>query len=102
ARIILIEGAPHVLAHMPPDLSQSARRQLEHLGVQVRTGVRVKNIRAEELELDTGEVIQAGNILWAAGVSASPLTKKLGVEIDRAGRIKVNPDLSLPGRPEVW
>jgi len=96
ARIILIEGAPVILSHLPPDLSASAQRQLEALGVQVRTATQVKNIR------EGGEVIRAGNILWAAGVSASPLTKELGVALDRAGRVKVNPDLSVPGNPEVF
>ena len=102
ARIILVEGAPRVLSHLPPDLSASAQRQLEHLGVQVRTSSPVKNIRAGELELAGGEIIRAGNILWAAGVSATPLTKQLGVELDKAGRVKVNPDLSLPGHPEIF
>src|ERR1700733_735392 len=102
ARIILIEGAPAVLSHLPPDLSASAQRQLEALGVQVRTSTPVKNIRAGEVELAGGKIIHAGNILWAAGVSASPLTKKLGVELDRAGRVKVNPDLSLPAHPEIF
>ena len=54
------------------------------------------------MELATGEIIRAENIIWAAGVSATPLTKKLGVELDRGGRVKVNPDLSLPGHPEVF
>lgn len=102
ARIILIEGSPTVLSHLPPELSASARRQLEALGVQVRTATKVKDLRAGEVELDNGEVIRAGNILWAAGVSATPLTRKLGVELDKAGRVKVNPDLSLPGHPEVF
>jgi NADH dehydrogenase len=102
ARIILIEGSPKVLSHLPPDLSASAQNQLEALGVQVRNNIHVKDIRAGEVELDNGGVIRAGNILWAAGVAATPLTKKLGVELDRAGRIKVNPDLSLPGQPEVF
>jgi NADH:ubiquinone reductase (H+-translocating) len=102
ARIILLEGAPVILSHLPPDLSASAQRQLEALGVQVRTSTHVKNIRDGEVELDTGEIIQARNILWAAGVSATPLTKKLGVPIDRGGRVKVNPDLSLPGHPEIF
>jgi NADH:quinone reductase (non-electrogenic) len=102
ARILLIEGAPRVLAHLPPDLSASARRQLEKLGVQVRTGVQVKNLRAGELEMAGGEIIRAGNILWAAGVSATPLAKQLGVELDKAGRVKVNPDLSVPGHPEIF
>ncbi len=102
ARIILIEGSPRVLSHLPPDLSASAQRQLEHLGVQVRTATSVKNIREGEVELASGEIIRAGNILWAAGVSATPLTKKLGVELDKTGRVKVNPDLSLPGHPEIF
>jgi NADH dehydrogenase len=102
ARIILIEGGPVLLSHLPPDLSASAQRQLEALGVQVRTSTPVKDIRAGEVELASGEIIRAGNILWAAGVSATPLTKRLGVELDRAGRVKVNPDLSLPGHPEVF
>ena len=102
ARIILIEGSPKVLSHLPPELSASAQSQLEALGVQVRNNTHVKNIRAGEVELDNGEIIRAGNILWAAGVTASPLTKKLGAELDKAGRVKVNPDLSLPGHPEVF
>jgi NADH dehydrogenase len=102
ARIILIEGSPRILSHLPPELSASARRQLEALGVQVRTSTSVKNIHEDEVELASGEIIHAGNILWAAGVSATPLTKKLGTELDRAGRVKVNPDLSLPGHPEIF
>src|SRR6185369_9653963 len=74
----------------------------KRLGVQVRTSTRVKDIRCGEVELENGEIIRAENILWAAGVSATPLTRKLGVELDRAGRVKVNPDLSLPGHPEVF
>ena len=102
ARVILIEGEPRILSFLPPGLEESARRQLESLGVQVRTGLRVKDIREGEVELGNGEVIRAANIFWTAGVAANPLTKKLGVELDRAGRIKVNPDLSLPGHPEVF
>lgn len=102
ARIILIEGAPRVLGNFPPDLSESAVRQLENLGAQVRVSTRVKDIREGQVELENGEIIHAENIIWAAGVAASPLTKKLGVELDKAGRIKVNPDLSLPGHPEVF
>lgn len=102
AHIILIEGSPLVLSHLPPDLSASAQRQLEALGVQIRNNIHVKDIRAGEVELANGEVIRAGNILWAAGVSATPLTKKLGVELDKAGRVKANPDLSLPGHPEIF
>lgn len=102
AKIILLEGAPDVLSHLAPELSESAKRQLEHLGVQVRTSTLVKDIREGEVELQNGEVIRAGNILWTAGVLATPLTKKLGAELDKAGRVKVKPDLSLPNHPEVF
>jgi len=100
-RIILIEAAPSVLGNLPPDLAESARRQLEHLGVQVRTATKVSNIQLGAVTLATGEIIRAENILWAAGVAAVPLTAKLGVELDRSGRVKVNPDLSLPGQARV-
>ena len=102
ARIILLEGSPVVLGNFPPDLSASAQRQLEKLGVHVRTSTRVKDIRQGEVELQSGEKIRAGTILWAAGVSAASLTQKLGMELDKAGRVKVNRDLSLPGHPEVF
>jgi NADH:ubiquinone reductase (H+-translocating) len=102
AQIILIEGGPAVLGHLPPDLSQSAQRQLERLGVRVRTSTRVKDIREGEVELENGEIIYAGTILWAAGVSAARVTQKLGVELDKGGRVKVNADLSLPGYPETF
>lgn len=102
AHIILIEGSPLVLSHLPQDLSASAQRQLQHLGVQIRNNIHVKDIRAGEVELANGEIIHAGTVIWAAGVSATPLTKKLGVELDKAGRVKVSPDLSLPGHPEIF
>jgi NADH dehydrogenase len=102
ARIILLEGGPRLLPHYPPELSASAQRQVEGLGVQVRTSTMVKDIRAGEVELAGGEILRAGNIIWAAGIAATPLTKKLGAELDRAGRVKVNPDLSVPGHPEVF
>lgn len=102
ARIILLEGSPRILSHLPPELSASAQRQLEALGVQVRPATMVKNISAGKVELAGGEIISAENILWAAGVSATPLTKKLGVDLDRAGRVKVSPDLSVPGQPEIF
>jgi NADH dehydrogenase len=102
ARIVLVEAGPVLLASFPPDLSASARRQLEDLGVEVRVSSPVKNIREGEVELKSGEVIRAANIIWAAGVAASPLTAKLGVALDRSGRVKVNPDLTLPGHREVF
>ena len=101
ARIVLIEAAPRLLSHLPPDLSASAARQLKALGVEVKTGVKVTSIREGELELADGP-ISAANIIWAAGVAANPLTSKLGVQTDRVGRLKALPDLSLPGHPEVF
>jgi NADH dehydrogenase len=102
ARIILVEGSSHVLSHLPESLSIRAEEQLAERGVEIRTGTRVQNITSHCVELITGEKIHAENIIWAAGVAASPLTKKLGVELDRGGRIKVNPDLSLADHPEVF
>jgi NADH dehydrogenase len=101
ARVLLVEGGSRVLSTFPPELSASAQRQLEQLGVEVRTGVQVTEIRDGELAVG-GEVIRAANIIWGAGVAAHPLTRTLGVETDRAGRLKVLPDLSLPGHPEVF
>ncbi|MEW6156235.1 MAG: NAD(P)/FAD-dependent oxidoreductase [Verrucomicrobiota bacterium] len=101
ARVVLIEASSRLLGQFPEDLAESAMQQLKRLGVEVRTGTRVKNIRQGCVELEN-EVICAENIVWAAGVSATPLTRKLGVELDRAGRVKVNADLSLPGHREVF
>jgi NADH dehydrogenase len=101
ARVILIEASPRLLSHFPPELGESAERQLARMGVEVRRNTRVKQVAQGCVELEN-EVILADNIIWAAGVSANPLTKKLGVELDRAGRILVNPDLSVPGHPEVF
>jgi NADH:ubiquinone reductase (H+-translocating) len=102
ARVILIEASPCVLSNLHPDSSASAERQLRRLGVEIRTNVKVQNIEAGVVELTTGERISAATILWAAGVGASTVTKSLGVELDRAGRVRVSPDLSVPGRPEVF
>src|ERR1041384_903130 len=102
ARILVIEASPVVLSHLPDDLAHSAQRQLEALGVEVRNNCKVKELSAGRVELDTGEVIGADNVFWAAGVGANPLTHTLGVELDRAGRVKVNADLSVPGHPEVF
>ena len=102
ARVILIEGSPVILSHMPADLAESAQEQLVRLGVQVRTSCRVKSIAKGRVDLENGETIFAENILWAAGVSANPITRKLGVELDRAGRVKVLPDLSFPGHANVF
>ena len=102
ARVMMIEVGPRVLAQYSPKLSASAERQLKALGVEVRTATKVKSISQGRVDLENGETIFAENIIWAAGVSASSLTPKLGVELDRVGRVKVNPDLSVPGYPEVF
>jgi NADH dehydrogenase len=102
ARVILLEGSPRVLNGFPPELSASAQRQLENLGVEVRTATRVQDIREGLVELTGGELIHAATILWGAGVAATPLAKELGVATDRAGRVLVGPDLSLPGHPAVF
>ncbi|MGH9498338.1 MAG: NAD(P)/FAD-dependent oxidoreductase [Terriglobales bacterium] len=100
-RIILLEGGPRILPAYPQDLSRSAEEQLRHLGVEVRTSTMVTGIDPGVVRM--GEThLPAAVILWAAGVAASPLGKKLGAPIDRAGRVFVNPDLSIPGRPEVF
>jgi len=102
AHVILVEGGPRLLRPFSPRLSESATKQLTHLGVDVRTGVGVDNMGQGFLHLSDGTKIESANMIWAAGVSASPLTKKLGVPLDKSGRVQVNPDLSLPGHPEVF
>lgn len=102
ARVLLVEGAPEVLPVYPNDLSQSARRQLETLGVEVITGAMVAEIDREGVTLTDGRRIDAGLVLWAAGVQASPLGGMLGVDTDRTGRVPVEADLSLRGHPEVF
>jgi NADH:quinone reductase (non-electrogenic) len=101
ARIILLEGGPRVLPAYPEDLSQSAEEQLRRLGVDVRTNAMVTVVEAGAVHVGNTRIV-APVILWAAGVAASPLGKKLGVPCDRAGRVLVQPDLSIPGRPEVF
>ena len=100
-RIILLEGGPRILPAYPEDLSRSAEEQLRHLGVDVRTSTMVTGVAAGVVRMGESH-LDAAVILWAAGVAASPLGKKLGVPIDRAGRVLVNADLSVPGHPEVF
>ncbi|HEX6396545.1 MAG TPA: NAD(P)/FAD-dependent oxidoreductase [Steroidobacteraceae bacterium] len=101
ARVLLIEAGPRVLSALDETLSIKARAQLERLGVEVLTGKAVTDI-GEGFLVCGGEHIAAHTILWAAGVAASPLGKQLGAELDRAGRVRVLPDLSLPGHAEVF
>jgi NADH dehydrogenase len=102
ARVVLIEAGPRLLPQMPEPLSASARRQLERFGVEVRLNTKVAQIRRGEVELADAQLLSAENIIWAAGISANPLAAQLGAERDRAGRVKVLPDLSLPNHPEVF
>jgi len=101
ARIHLIEGGPNVLPSYPPDLSQSALEQLRRLGVEVLTSAMVSKVEPGAVYIGERRM-EAAVILWAAGVSASPLGKELGLPVDRAGRVLVNPDLSVPNHPEVF
>ncbi len=101
ARVILIEASPMVLGAYPSDLSDAARRQLEKLGVTVWTGVEVTGIDADGVTIGQ-ERIHARTVLWAAGVAASPLAKSLGAPLDRAGRVAVEADLTIPGRDDVY
>ncbi|HEX9112234.1 MAG TPA: FAD-dependent oxidoreductase, partial [Terriglobales bacterium] len=100
-RILLIEGSPKVLGTYSEELSQKAKQQLERLGVEVRTSHLVTGIEPGAVTLGE-ERIPAHVILWAAGVAASPLGRRLGVPVDRAGRVLVQPDLSILGHTEVF
>ncbi len=100
-RIVLLEGGPRILPAYPEDLSRSAEEQLRQLGVEVHTSAMVTGIAPGSVQMGKTRWL-AAVILWAAGVAASPLGKKLGAPVDRAGRVLVNPDLSLPGHPEVF
>ena len=100
ARIILIEGEPRLLAAYPPDLSESARKQLVDLGVEVRTSTRATNLTEDGLQIGN-EFIPCRVKIWAAGNNASFVGKTLGARTDRVGRLVVNDDLTIPGHPEV-
>src|SRR5258708_699754 len=111
ARIVLVEGSPYVLPPFSGPLRDAARRSLEHLGVEVRTGAVVPAVDEDGVTL-TGappsarpapvERISAQTVLWAAGVAASPLAKSLGLPLDRAGRVSTEPTLSIPGHPTTF
>jgi NADH dehydrogenase len=100
-RVVLIEAGPRLLPSFPENLSARARADLESLGVEVRTGKPVSDLGADFVEIGNDR-IASHTILWAAGVRASPLTSHLGVPIDKAGRVWVEEDLSVPDRPEVF
>ena len=100
-RVILFEGADRVLPPFPPELSARAQRDLERMGVEVRLRSVVTNVTAQGVFIGE-EFIPVRNVFWAAGVKASPVTQSLGVPLDRAGRVIVGPDLSVPGHPELF
>jgi NADH dehydrogenase len=101
ARVVLVQGEPRVLPPYAEELSESAKRQLEALGVEVRTNSLVTGIDARGVWIGD-ERILARTVLWAAGVAASPLGRALGVPLDRAGRVMVERDLTIPGHPDVY
>jgi NADH dehydrogenase len=101
ARIILVEAAPRLLTPFDPPLSEAARTSLEQLGVEVRLGTPVTALDAAGVSVGT-ERIEARTVIWGAGVIASPAGQWLGAETDRAGRVKVTPDLSVPGHPDIF
>jgi NADH:quinone reductase (non-electrogenic) len=109
AKIILVEGTDRVLPAYPPKLSAAAQRMIERLGVQVRVGAMVTDVQRDSVTVrsgDASEIIPTRTILWAAGVLGSPLgrvvARETGAPIDKAGRISVEPDCSVPGHPEIF
>lgn len=101
ARIILVEAAPRIFGAFPARLAASATRELQRLGVEVMTNAPVTDVDADGVTAD-GERLAARTVIWAAGVQASPAGRWLGAQTDRAGRVVVQPDLSVPGRPNVF
>ena len=101
ARIYLLEAAPRVLPPYPERLSKRAQKDLEKMGVRVKTGKRVTNVTEDGVQLEDG-FIESKNVIWAAGNQASPLLKSLDTDLDRSGRVIVEKDLSIPGYPEVF
>ncbi|MFI4943810.1 MAG: NAD(P)/FAD-dependent oxidoreductase, partial [Burkholderiales bacterium] len=101
ARIVLIEAGPRVLPAYPEELSERARLQLEALGVQVWTGSRVSGVSAAGVAIGADH-LAARTVVWAAGLQGSPLARSLGAPLDRAGRVRVQPDLTVPGHPRAF
>ena len=100
-RVVLLEGGPRILPTFPESLSAHAKRDLEKLGVEVRTNARVTDVEPGGVRVG-GEHIEARTVFWAAGNAASKLGRTLGVPLDEAGRVRVTPDLSIPGHPDVF
>lgn len=101
ARVLLLEGGPRILPAFPEELSARAQRDLESLGVEIRTNCIVTHVDSDGV-VAGGERIDAHTVFWGAGNQASPLARQLGAPTDRAGRVVVNPDLSVPGHPEIF
>jgi NADH:ubiquinone reductase (H+-translocating) len=101
ARIVLVDMAPRVLAQFSEDLSEAAKRRLEKLGVEVRLGHSVDRVDADGIVVG-GERIPSKTVIWTAGVAPSPAGKWLKVETDRAGRVRVQNDVTVPGHPEIF
>jgi len=101
ARVLLLDGAPRILPTFSEDLSRSALAQLESMGVEVRTGTIVSDVSNRGVTVN-GEFIASRTVVWAAGNTAAPIGKTLGAVTDRAGRILVNEDLSVPGHPRIF
>ncbi len=101
ARIILVEGGPRVLPSYDEDLSESAKKQLEELGVEVRLNSLATDINDDGVWIGD-QLIETGTVIWSAGVAGAPIAESLGVERDRAGRVKVEPTLTIPGHDDVF
>jgi NADH:ubiquinone reductase (H+-translocating) len=102
ARIVLVEAGPRLLAAFPETLSQYAQRALQSMHVEVRTSAQVVDLDGEGIRTAEGDCIAAATVIWAAGVTASPAATWLSAAADRSGRIRVEPDLSVPGHPEIF
>ncbi|HET9999330.1 MAG TPA: NAD(P)/FAD-dependent oxidoreductase [Ktedonobacteraceae bacterium] len=100
-RIVLVEGEPRIIPTFPASLTHKARKKLEQFGVEVRTGVHVTGVTAEGVKIGD-EYIAAKNVIWTAGVTASPAGKWLDTEVDRHGRVKVERDLTIPGHSNIF
>jgi NADH dehydrogenase len=101
-RIILFEGGPRILPSFPAALAARAQRHLQRMGVEVRTGALVSAVDDDGVTVGTDERVPSRTVLWAAGVTASPAGRWLGADVDRAGKVRVLPDLSVPGHPEIF